>query len=214
MAGFWGAIKKVSTNTLSSAAGTATVLGVHSAFMPSDNTPKVMDSQLFNPTFETFETNKSLFDLHLGESGTFFAISVSCLALALVGLCAASYCGCSPSARRARRERAEYNRLRREGRERLLLHSQEMQEMEEATERLSKLNVLHEKRKLEYPSSADGGPVGIVSTLGEAINVSSSSEASTSAIEMTGRESGREVTRTNQDRLGSNSNSIPNPNNY
>ena len=89
MAGFWGAIKKVSTNTLSSAAGTATVLGVHSAFMPSDNTPKVMDSQLYNPTFET---NKSLFDLHLGESGTF-------LALALAGLCAASYCGCSPSAR-------------------------------------------------------------------------------------------------------------------
>ena len=76
MAGFWGAIKKVSTNTLSSAAGTATVLGVHSAFMPSDNTPKVMDSQLYNPTFET---NKSLFDLHLGESGTFLAISVSCL---------------------------------------------------------------------------------------------------------------------------------------
>ena len=115
-----------------------------------------------------------------------------------MGLCAASYCGCSPSARRARRERAEYNRLRREGeakyRERALLHSQEMQEMEEATERLSKLNVLQEKRKLENPSPADGGLAGAMSTLGEAINVSSSSEASTSALEMTERESGQGVT--------------------
>ena len=131
--------------------------------------------------------------------------AVSCLALALVGLCAASYCGCSPSARRARRERAEYNRLRREGRERLLLHSQEMQEMEEATERLSKLTVLQEKRKLENPSPADGGLAGAMSTLGEAINVSSSSEASTLALEMTGRESGRGVTNP---MLGTN------PNNY
>ena len=112
MAGFWGAIKKVSTNTLSSAAGTATVLGAHSAFMPSGDTLKVVDSQLYNPTFET---EKSLFNLHLGDSGTFLVISASCLALALVGLCAASYCGCSPSARRARRERPEYNRLKREG---------------------------------------------------------------------------------------------------
>ena len=94
--GFLGAIKKVSVNTLSSAAGTATVLGVHSAFMPSGDTPKVVDSQLYNPTFET---EKSLLNLHLGDSGTFLVISASCLALALVGLCAASYCGCSPSAR-------------------------------------------------------------------------------------------------------------------
>ena len=190
MAGFLGAIKKVSVNTLSSAAGTATVLGVHSAFMPSGDTPKVVDSQLYNPTFET---EKSLFNLHLGDSGTFLVISASCLALALVGLCAASYCGCSPSAKRARRERAEYNRLRREGeakyRERALLHSQELQDMEEAAERLSKLTGLQKKRKLENPS-----PAGAMSTLGEAINVSSSSEASTSALEMTGRESGRGVT--------------------
>ena len=197
MSGFWGAIKKVSTNTLSSAAGTATVLGVHSAFMPSDNTPKVMDSQLFNPKFET---NKSLFDLHLGESGTFLAISVSCLALALVGLCAASYCGCSPSARRARRERAEYKRLTREGRERILLHSQEMKEMEETSERLRKLNGLLEKRKLENPSSEDGGHEVMKSTLGEVVTISSPSDASTSAIEMTGRErgGGGGTTRTNQ----------------
>ena len=78
--------------------------------------------------------------------------------------------------------------------------------MEEATERLSKLNVLQEKRKLENPSPADGGPEGIVSTLGEAINVPSSSKASTLAIEMTGRESGGGVTRTNQDLLGSHPN--------
>ena len=195
MSGFWGAIKKVSTNTLSSAAGTATVLGVHSAFMPSDNTPKVMDSQLYNPTFET---NKSLFDLHLGESGTFFAISVSALALALVGLCAASYCGCSPSARRARRERAEYNRMMRESRERHLLLTQEM---EDASERLKALNVLSEKRKLENPRPEGVGPEGLVSTLGEIANISSSSDASdaatTSGIE-TGRERGREATRANQ----------------
>ena len=88
--------------------------------------------------------------------------------------------------------------MMREGRERHLLHTQEMQEMEEASERLRNLNVLHEKRKLENPSPADGGPEGIVSTLGEAINISSSSDASTSAIEMTGRESGGGATRTNQ----------------
>ena len=46
MSGFLSAIKKVSVNTLSSAAGTATVLGVHSAFVPSGDTPKVVDSQL------------------------------------------------------------------------------------------------------------------------------------------------------------------------
>ena len=197
MAGFLSAIKKVSVNTLSSAAGTATVLGVHSAFVPSGDTPKVIDSQLYNPTFET---EKSLFNLHLGDSGTFLVISASCLALALVGLCTASYCGCSPSARRARRERAEYKRLMREGearyRERALLHSQELQDMEEAAEKLSKLKALQEKRKLEHPSPAGGGLAGVMSTPGEAINISSSSssEASTSAIEMTERESGREVT--------------------
>ena len=35
MSSFLSAIKKVSLNTVSSAAGTATVLGVHSAFVPS-----------------------------------------------------------------------------------------------------------------------------------------------------------------------------------
>ena len=66
--------------------------------------------------------------------------------------------------------------------------------MEEAAEKLSKLTVLQEKRKLEHPSPADGGLAGAMSTLGEAINVPSSSEASTSALEMTERESGRGVT--------------------
>ena len=195
--GFFGAFKKVGINTLSSAAGTATVLGVHSAFMPSGDTPRVVDSQLYNPVFET---EKSLLNLHLGDSETFLVISTSCLALALVEICAASYCGCgcSPGARRARRERAEYNRLKREGeakyRERALLYSQELQDMEEAVEKLSKLALLQEKRKLEHPSPADGGLAGAMSTLGEAINVPSSSEASTSALEMTERESGRGVT--------------------
>ena len=126
------------TNTLSSAAGTGAVLGVHSAFVPSDSAPKVMDSQLFNPTFET---NKSLIDLQLGKTGTYFAISISALALALVGLCAASYCGCSPSTRRARRERAEYNRRVKDNKQHHLLF---MQEMNEATERLHALTVLNE----------------------------------------------------------------------
>ena len=105
--GFFGAFKKVGINTLSSATGTATVLGVHSAFVPSGDSPKVVDSQLYSPVFET---EKSLLNLHLGDGGTFLIISASCLALALVGICAASYCGCgcSPSARRARRERIEY----------------------------------------------------------------------------------------------------------
>ena len=189
MSRLWGVIRKVSANTLSIAAGTGAVLGVHSAFVPSDSAPKVMDSQLFNPTFET---NKSLFDLHLGESGTYFAISVSALALALVGLCAASYCGCSPSARRARRERAEYNRRMKESRQRHLLFTQEM---EDATERLNALNILNKKRKLENPRPEGVGPEGLVSTLGEITNISSSLDASTSGIE-TGRERGRDATRT------------------
>ena len=66
--------------------------------------------------------------------------------------------------------------------------------MEEAAEKLSKLKVLQEKRKLEHPSPAGGGLAGVMSTPGEAVNISSSSEASTSAIEMTERESGRGVT--------------------
>ena len=68
--------------------------------------------------------------------------------------------------------------------------------MEESAEKLSKLKALQEKRKLEHPSSADGGLAGVKSTPGDAINISSSSssEASTSAIEMTERESGREMT--------------------
>ena len=87
--------------------------------------------------------------------------------------------------------------MMREGRERHLLHTQEMQEMEEASERLRNLNVLHEKRKLENPSPEDVGPEGLVSTLGEIVNISSSSDASTSGIE-TGRERGGGATRANQ----------------
>ena len=194
MAGLWGVICKVSANTLSSAAGTGAVLGVHSAFVPSDSAPKVMDSQLFNPTFET---NKSLIDLQLGESGTYFVISISALALALVGLCAASYCGCSPSARRARRERAEYNRMMKESRQRHLLFTQEM---DDASERLNALNILNEKRKVENPrhEGVENG-AGFVSTLGEIANISSSSDASDAATTSgigTEREGGRDATRT------------------
>ena len=98
--GLWGAVRKVSINTLSSAAGTGAVLGVHSAFVPSDSAPRVTDSQLFNPTFET---NKSLIDLQLGEGGTYFAISLRAVALALVGICVTNYCRCGPKARKARR---------------------------------------------------------------------------------------------------------------
>ena len=144
----------------------------------------------------TFETNKSLIDLQLGESSTYFAISIGALALALVGLCAASYCGCSPSARRARRERAEYNRRVKESRQRHLLFTQEM---DEATERLNALNILNEKRKVENPrpEGVDNG-ASFVSTLGEIANISSSDTsdaATTSGIE-TGRERGRDTTKT------------------
>ena len=195
--GFFGAFKKVGINTLSSAAGTATVLGVHSAFMPSGDTPRVVDSQLYNPVFET---EKSLLNLHLGDSGTFLVISASCLALALVGICAASYCGCgcSPSARRARRERAEYQRLVREGeakhRERAAIYEQEMADMDQAAQKLQRLSRLQEKRRLERSA---GEPLGEHSTPGEPVTIlmsPSSSEASTSAIEMTETTREREVT--------------------
>ena len=136
--GLWGAVRKVAINTMSSAAGTGTVLGVHSAFVPLDSAPRVTDSQLFNPTFEM---NKSLIDLQLGESSTYFIISIRALTLALIGLCTASYCGCGPSARRARRERAEYNRRVKVNEQRHLLFTQEMNE---ATERLHALTVLNE----------------------------------------------------------------------
>ena len=106
-------------------------------------------------------------------------------------------CGCSPSARRARRERAEYNRRIKESRQRHLLFTQEM---DDATERLNALNILNEKRKVEnpHPEGMENG-AGFVSTLGEIANISSSSDASdaatTSGIE-TGRERGRDATRT------------------
>ena len=196
MSSFLSAIKKVGLNTVSSAAGTATVLGVHSAFVPSGDTPRVVDSQLYNPVFET---EKSLLNVNLGDSGPFLLISASCLALALVGLCAAKYCStCSPGARRARRERAEYQRLVREGearfRERALLHSQELQELEESAGKLSRLKELQEKRRLEHPSSEDEGLTGVKSTLGEAINISSSSSSSEASTSVTERVNGREAT--------------------
>ena len=193
-AGFIGAFRKVGINTLSSAAGTATVLGVHSAFMPSGGSPKVVDSQLYSPIFET---EKSLLNLHFGEGGTFLIISASCLALALVGLCAASYCGCgcSPNARRARRERIEYQRLVREGeakyRERAAIYEQEMAEMDEAQKKLQRLSQLQEKRRLEQGElleehSTRGDPITIITS-------PSSSDASTSAVEVTETSRGREV---------------------
>ena len=194
--GFFGAFKKVGINTLSSAAGTATVLGVHSAFVPSGGSPKVVDSQLYSPVFET---EKSLLNLHLGDGGTFLIISASCLALALVGICAASYCGCgcSPSARRARRERAEYQRLVREGeakhRERAAIYEQEMADMDEVAQKLQRLSRLQEKRRIEH---SEGEPLGEHSTPGDPITIltsPSSSEASTSAVEVTETSRGREV---------------------
>ena len=46
--GWWGAVRKMAVNTASSAAGMGAVLGVHSAFGPSDGAPKVTDSQLYS----------------------------------------------------------------------------------------------------------------------------------------------------------------------
>ena len=102
--GWWGAVRKMAVNTASSAASTGAVLGVHSAFGPSDGAPKVSDSQLHNPTFKT---NKSLVDLEMGDGMSFFAISLGALALCLMGICVFSYCGCSPRAIKARREKEE-----------------------------------------------------------------------------------------------------------
>ena len=86
----------------------------------------------------------------------------------------------------------------RESRERHLLL---MQEMDDTTERLNALNILNEKRKLENPRPEGVGSEGLVSTLGEITNISSSSDASdaatTSGIE-TGRERGGGATRANQ----------------
>ena len=165
--------------------------------MPSDSAPRVTDSQLFNPTFET---NKSLIDLQLGESSTYFVISIGALTLALIGLCAASYCGCGPSARRARRERAEYNRRVKVSEQRHLLL---MQEMNEAQERLQALTVLNEKRRLEHPHPEGGvensGASLGVSTLGEDIvNIptSDTSDATTSGVVSGHDERGIDTPRT------------------
>ena len=148
--GLWGAVRKVAINTASSATGMGTVLGVHSAFVPSDSAPRVTDSQLFNPTFET---NKSLIDLQLGEGGTYFAISLRAITLALLGICPANYCGCGPKARKARRERAEFNCCVKVMEMRHLQHTQEMTE---AQDRLQTLSALQEKRRLEHPYPQGG----------------------------------------------------------
>ena len=87
--GLWGAVRKMAVNTASSAAGAGAVLGVHSAFGPPDGVPKVSDSQLYNPYFKS---NKSLIDLEFGEGVSYFTISLGALALALIGICTASYC--------------------------------------------------------------------------------------------------------------------------
>ena len=98
-------------------------------------------------------------------------------------------------------------------RERAALYQQELSDMEEAAQKLNRLSKLQEKRRLEH--SAGGDPAGAVSTLGEPITIlssPSSSKASTSAIEMTERDTGHEATNplfgTNLNLVGTNSNSI------
>ena len=86
-------------------------MGVHSAFAPPDGGPKVSDSQLYHPTFKS---NKSFIDLEFGEGALYFTIAIGALSLALIGLCAASYCGCSPRARKEKREREEFKQKVRE----------------------------------------------------------------------------------------------------
>ena len=64
----------------------------------------------------------------MGEGVSQFAISLGALALALFGICAASYCSYSPRARKAKREREEFQRSVREMELRTLQRNEELQE--------------------------------------------------------------------------------------
>ena len=85
------------------------------------------------------------------------------MALALIGLCTASYCGCSPRARKAKRERDEFQRKVREMELRMLQRNEELQEAEShlAAKRMV------EERRIEYRDHTETAPAS-TSTSGQA----------------------------------------------
>ena len=131
---------------------------------------------------------------------TYFVISLGAITLALIGICSANYCGCGPKARRAQRERAEFNR---HVKVMELRHLQHMQEMTEAQDRLQTLSALQEKRRLEHPypqrGVENGGADFGVSTLGgDVVDIStatSDTAATTSGVDSGKEEGGRDTHR-------------------
>ena len=171
--GLWGAVRKMAVNTASSAAGTGAVLGVHSAFAPPDGHPKVLDSQIYHPTFKS---NKLFIDLEFGEGASYFTIAIGALSLALMGLCAASYCGCSPKAWQERKEREEFKQRMKE----LEIRTLEREEQAQETQDRLTIKRRYEDGSLDYSMASTSTPA------------STSNSGSTSNP---GQEAGRELER-------------------
>ena len=173
--GLWGAVRKMAVNTASSAAGTGAVLGVHSAFAPPNSGPKVEDSQLYHPTFKS---NKNFIDMEFGEGASFFTITIGALSLAMLCLCAASYCGCNPKTRggQERKEREEWKTRMKE------LEMRTMEKEEQAQEALEHLAIKrkYEDGRLDYVASTSTPPS------------TSTSGSSSNTGQEAGKERGRE----------------------
>ena len=93
-------------------------------------------------------------DLEMGDGMSFFTISLGALALCLMGICAFSYCGCSPRAMKARREKEEWRRRIREMELRTIQRNEELQE----TERWLESKRMVEDRRREYHDHTETAP--------------------------------------------------------
>ena len=98
-AGIWGAFKKIAINTASSAAGTAGVLGVHSAMTPEAPPPMTGS---FQPSVKE-ETG--IINVDIGGASSMMVISIAALLIGLFFACCCSSKICSPN--QWRKKRAE-----------------------------------------------------------------------------------------------------------
>ena len=88
------------------------------------------------------------------EGASYFTIAIGALSLALMGLCAASYCGCSPKARQERKEREEWKTRMKE------LEMRTMEREEQAQEAQDRLTIKrrYEDGRLDYSMASTSTP--------------------------------------------------------
>ena len=79
-------------SSASSAVGTGTVLGLHTAMPPEE--ARIQDSTLYNPTIEE---NKSLLKMDFARGQGYFAIAFFALLVKIIDLALSCWCDCTPA---------------------------------------------------------------------------------------------------------------------